>query len=77
MSVGNVGQLTVDLLVSTMHMEKVGYLSTDAVYPVVGNDPFRAPGPSGKCELVTATEGMFSTKQCLYDLIKRLHILTG
>ena len=56
-SVGNVGQLTIDLIVSTLNMDRVGYLTTDAVYPVIGNDPFSTRGSKGKCLLVTAIEG--------------------
>ena len=58
-SVGNVGQLTVDLIVSTLHMDRVGYLTTDAVYPIIGNDPFSTRGSRGKCLLVTAIEGTY------------------
>jgi len=39
-SVGNVGQLTVDLLVSTLNMKKVGLINDPALTPVIGNDPY-------------------------------------
>ncbi|KAK2190412.1 hypothetical protein NP493_80g00000 [Ridgeia piscesae] len=60
-----------------MQMEKVGYLSTAAVYPVVGNDPFRAPGPSGKCELVTATEVYACADKKLIVVQQRAPLVRG
>ena len=79
---GNVGQLTVDLIVSTLHMDRIGYLSTDAVYPVIGNDPFSTKGSSDKCQLVTAIEGMFSSNLRILFLVygsaryKRFHYVS-
>uniref|UniRef100_A0A8C8G6X3 Proteasome assembly chaperone 2 n=1 Tax=Oncorhynchus tshawytscha TaxID=74940 RepID=A0A8C8G6X3_ONCTS len=39
-SVGNVGQLAVDLIVSTLNMCRVGYIHTDCLIPMVGNNPY-------------------------------------
>ncbi|XP_074843595.1 proteasome assembly chaperone 2 isoform X1 [Carettochelys insculpta] len=39
-SVGNVGQLAVDLVISTFDMLKVGYFYTDCLVPMVGNNPY-------------------------------------
>ncbi|XP_060100022.1 proteasome assembly chaperone 2 isoform X2 [Heteronotia binoei] len=39
-SVGNVGQLTVDLVISTLGMTKFGYFYTDCLVPMVGNNPY-------------------------------------
>ncbi|KAL8182339.1 UNVERIFIED_CONTAM: Proteasome assembly chaperone 2 [Gekko kuhli] len=39
-SVGNVGQLAVDLVISTLGMTKVGYFYTDCLVPMVGNNPY-------------------------------------
>ncbi|XP_029446816.1 proteasome assembly chaperone 2 [Rhinatrema bivittatum] len=39
-SVGNVGQLAADLIISTLDMTKVGYIYTDCLVPVVGNNPY-------------------------------------
>ncbi|OXB76519.1 UNVERIFIED_CONTAM: hypothetical protein H355_004888, partial [Colinus virginianus] len=39
-SVGNVGQLAVDLVISTLGMPKVGYFYTDCLVPMVGNNPY-------------------------------------
>ena len=71
MSVGNVGQLTIDLIVSTLHMDRVGYLSTDAVYPVIGNDPFSVRGSKSQCLLVTAIEGRYSGHLSLVKRFER------
>nr|XP_056710517.1 proteasome assembly chaperone 2 [Euleptes europaea] len=39
-SVGNVGQLAADLVISTLGMTKVGYFYTDCLVPMVGNNPY-------------------------------------
>jgi len=39
-SVGNVGQLAADLIISTLQMKKVGIVYDDSITPVVGNDPY-------------------------------------
>uniref|UniRef100_A0A3Q3XCV4 Proteasome assembly chaperone 2 n=1 Tax=Mola mola TaxID=94237 RepID=A0A3Q3XCV4_MOLML len=39
-AVGNVGQLAVDLLVSTLNMSRVGYMHTDCLIPMAGNNPY-------------------------------------
>ncbi|NXP52329.1 PSMG2 protein, partial [Heliornis fulica] len=39
-SVGNVGQLAIDLVISTLKMTKVGYFYTDCLVPMVGNNPY-------------------------------------
>jgi len=54
-SVGNVGQLAVDLLVSTLQPRKVGFFYDAAFWPIVGNDPYSAPG-STQGDIVTCCE---------------------
>ncbi|XP_047553418.1 proteasome assembly chaperone 2 isoform X1 [Lutra lutra] len=39
-SVGNVGQLAMDLIISTLNMCKIGYFYTDCLVPMVGNNPY-------------------------------------
>lgn len=39
-SVGNIGQLAVDLLISSLQLEKVGVIWNPAIIPVVGPDPY-------------------------------------
>ncbi|XP_068188953.1 proteasome assembly chaperone 2 isoform X3 [Antennarius striatus] len=39
-AVGNVGQLAVDLMVSTLNMSRVGYMHTDCLVPMAGNNPY-------------------------------------
>uniref|UniRef100_A0A1A7XIY7 Proteasome assembly chaperone 2 n=1 Tax=Iconisemion striatum TaxID=60296 RepID=A0A1A7XIY7_9TELE len=39
-AVGNVGQLAIDLVVSTLNMSRVGYLHTDCLIPMAGNNPY-------------------------------------
>ncbi|KAJ4962566.1 hypothetical protein NE237_022505 [Protea cynaroides] len=46
LSIGNVGQLAVDLLVSSTRADKIGYLDDPLVLPCVGNDAYE-PVPRG------------------------------
>jgi hypothetical protein len=53
-SVGNVGQLTCDVIISTLGAIRVGYFYEDSVQPVVGSDPFNES--SG--QIATAVDGL-------------------
>lgn len=55
MSVGNVGQLAADLLVATLRMQRVGWVSDHTVLPLVGNDAF--DHTPGRGIMHTAAEG--------------------
>ncbi|KAI3962860.1 hypothetical protein MKW92_041310 [Papaver armeniacum] len=46
LSIGNVGQLSIDLLISSLKAEKIGYLDEPSVLPCVGNDAYGV-GPEG------------------------------
>lgn len=46
MSVGNVGQLSADLLIQALKCEKAGYIWHPAILPVVGVDPYRTSSSS-------------------------------
>ena len=50
-SIGNVGQLAVDLLVHTLKLTRVGVLDSQYVLPSVGNDAYTESGTGG-CTLV-------------------------
>ncbi|XP_018412341.1 PREDICTED: proteasome assembly chaperone 2 [Nanorana parkeri] len=54
-SVGNVGQLAIDLIISTLNMTKVGYFYTDCLVPMVGNNPYATSEDNAK-ELSTNAE---------------------
>lgn len=56
MSVGNVGQLAIDLVISTLDMTKVGYFYTDCLVPMVGNNPY-ATAEENSTELSINAEG--------------------
>lgn len=56
LSIGNVGQLAADLLVSSMGTERVGYLDDPYVLPCVGNDAY---GPVPQGDLALPLEGAF------------------
>uniref|UniRef100_A0A2K6G301 Proteasome assembly chaperone 2 n=1 Tax=Propithecus coquereli TaxID=379532 RepID=A0A2K6G301_PROCO len=54
-SVGNVGQLAIDLIISTLNMSKIGYFYTDCLVPMVGNNPY-ATAEANSTELSINTE---------------------
>ena len=56
-SFGNVGQLAADLVISTLWMERVGYIYHESIIPVVGNNPF-AHVDATSCKLTTCCEGI-------------------
>ncbi|KFV62486.1 Proteasome assembly chaperone 2 [Dryobates pubescens] len=47
-SVGNVGQLAIDLVISTLDMTKIGYFYTDCLVPMVGNNPYATSEENSK-----------------------------
>ena len=55
-SIGNVGQLTIDLLIYNLDLKRVGYLYDSSILPLVGNDPFSSSGMQ-EGSLVTSAEG--------------------
>ncbi|KAJ8291081.1 hypothetical protein GJAV_G00021160 [Gymnothorax javanicus] len=61
-SVGNVGQLATDLIISTLNMPRVGYFHTDCLIPLAGNNPYD-PSANNSTELCTTAE-----VYCLPDL---------
>lgn len=57
LSIGNVGQLAVDLLISSARARRVAYLDEPSVLPCAGNDAF---GPDAVGDLALALEGWVS-----------------
>lgn len=51
-AVGNVGQLTSDLIISSLHMKKIALIYSPALIPVAGNDPYKR----GSTALATAAD---------------------
>lgn len=41
-AVGNVGQLAIDILISSTQMRKIGYVLTSGFIPILGADPYSA-----------------------------------
>jgi len=73
-SVGNIGQLAVDLLISTMQPRKVGYFYDAAFWPIVGSDPYCTPG-SGRGDIVTSCEVYESTERKVVLVQQRVPII--
>ncbi|EEC76242.1 hypothetical protein OsI_13667 [Oryza sativa Indica Group] len=74
LSIGNVGQLAVDLLVSSSSARRVAYLDEPSVLPCAGNDAF---GPDAVGDLALALEAYESPSHRLAFIQQRSPIITG
>lgn len=74
LSIGNVGQLAVDLIVSSLQARKVGYLDDPCVLPCIGNDPFESVS---KGELALALEVYDSDDDNLRIVQQRTPVVKG
>ncbi|XP_060066414.1 proteasome assembly chaperone 2-like [Ylistrum balloti] len=75
-SVGNVGQLAVDLLISTLWMERVGHIHHESILPLVGNDPF-AHEDFSDCKLVTSCDVYESIEHKVVVIQQRAPFVRG
>ncbi|KAJ8880954.1 hypothetical protein PR048_017427 [Dryococelus australis] len=73
-SVGNVGQLAVDLILSSLTAVKVGYVLHPAILPVVGSDPYDLQSSSFMigCEIFAVENLKLLFMQIRSPLIKQL-----
>ncbi|KAH0768379.1 hypothetical protein KY290_004322 [Solanum tuberosum] len=74
LSIGNVGQLAVDLLVASLKAKRIGYLDDPNVVPCVGNDAYW-PSPPG--ELALPLEVYESSPDALALVQQRSPIVKG
>lgn len=75
-SVGNVGQLTCDLLIHTLKLTKTGCLYDQSLQPLVGNDAFESTGvAAGK--LVTSAEVFESQEKKIVVIQQRAALVQG
>ncbi|GLT96972.1 hypothetical protein SLE2022_145610 [Rubroshorea leprosula] len=74
LSIGNVGQLAVDLLVSSTRAERIGYLDDPFVLPCVGNDAY-GPIPCG--DLALPLEAYESSSNALTLVQQRSPVMKG
>ncbi|XP_014680983.1 PREDICTED: proteasome assembly chaperone 2-like isoform X2 [Priapulus caudatus] len=71
-SFGNVGQMAVDLLISTFPVKKVGYMEHEALLPIVGADPYTNSSQlSTSCEVYVAVEKQLVIIQQRSPFVKR------
>jgi proteasome assembly chaperone 2 len=75
-SVGNVGQLTADLIISTLCMEQVGFVLHPCLLPVVGNNPY-ADDDSSSYKMTTSCEVFESVAAKLVVVQQRTPIVKG
>jgi proteasome assembly chaperone 2 len=74
-SVGNVGQLACDLLISTLAANRVGSLYDDSVVPVVGPDPFSLDSSSRN--IATAIDVYESKEKKVVVVQQRAPLIKG
>ncbi|GAA0141204.1 chaperone [Lithospermum erythrorhizon] len=74
LSIGNVGQLAVDVLIPTLKAERIGYIDDPNVLPCVGNDAYW-PSPIGK--LALPLEAYQSSAHSLTLLQQRSPVVKG
>lgn len=74
LSIGNVGQLVADLLISSMGSERVGYLDDPNVLPCVGNDAY---GPFPQGDLALPLEAYDSPSNALTVIQQRSPVIKG
>ncbi|XP_038889004.1 proteasome assembly chaperone 2 [Benincasa hispida] len=74
LSIGNVGQLAVDLLVSSMRAARIAYLDDPFVLPCIGNNAYE-PSPIG--ELALPLEVYESTSNALTFVQQRSPVIKG
>nr|XP_046273816.1 proteasome assembly chaperone 2 [Scatophagus argus]XP_046273818.1 proteasome assembly chaperone 2 [Scatophagus argus] len=75
-AVGNVGQLAVDLVVSTLNMSRVGFIHTDCLIPMAGNNPYTTCKEDAEelhtpAEVYTATELKLAVLQIRAPIIQK------
>lgn len=75
-SVGNVGQLTADLIISTLWMDRIGFIMHEAITPVVGNNPF-AHADATACKLTSCCEVYESASTQVMAIQQRAPLIKG
>ncbi|KAL8612428.1 hypothetical protein ACOMHN_008413 [Nucella lapillus] len=75
-SVGNVGQLTADLIISTLWMDRIGYIWHDAITPAIGNNPF-AHADATACKLTSCCEVYESASTQVMAIQQRAPLIKG
>lgn len=74
LSIGNVGQLAVDLLISSTRAQRIGFLDDPNVLPCVGNDAY---GPVPQGELALPLEAYESAANRLSFVQQRSPVVKG
>ncbi|KAK7483068.1 hypothetical protein BaRGS_00025731 [Batillaria attramentaria] len=75
-SVGNVGQLTADLIISTLWMDRIGYIMHEAITPAIGNNPF-AHADATACKLTSCCEVYESAATQVMVIQQRAPLIKG
>ncbi|KAJ0961061.1 hypothetical protein J5N97_000962 [Dioscorea zingiberensis] len=74
LSIGNVGQLAIDLLISSIGARRVGYLDEPSVLPCVGNDAY---GPVPEGDLALPLEAYASPSHAITLIQQRSPVVKG
>nr|CAD1841387.1 unnamed protein product [Ananas comosus var. bracteatus] len=74
LSIGNVGQLAVDLLIASTRAKRVGWLDAPSVLPCVGNDAY---GPIAEGDLALPLEAYESPLHAISLIQQRSPVIKG
>eukprot|EP01132_Coremiostelium_polycephalum_P010386 gene10386-12757_t len=74
LTLGNIGQLTIDLLVNTFKCTRIGYINDPFIVPIVGNDSYT---PNGQGVLSTSVEVYQSPNKQITIVQQRAPIIEG
>ncbi|XP_020591789.1 proteasome assembly chaperone 2 [Phalaenopsis equestris] len=74
LSIGNVSQLTIDLLISSLRAKRIAYLDEPSVLPCVGNDAY---GPLPEGDLALPLEAYDSLSHALTLIQQRSPVIKG
>jgi len=76
LSIGNIGQLAVDLIINTLSMKRVAYIDEPSVLPFIGNDVY-AKQDTNRGVLSINIEVFFSEKHELTIIQQRAPVIQG
>jgi len=73
LTVGNIGQLSIDLIIASLNVPRVGFIDSPAVVPLCGNDAFTR----NQGHLATAVECFYNQELNTLLLQQRAPVLRG
>jgi len=76
-SVGNVGQLATDILISTTLAENLGVIYDESLLPMIGNDPYTNGDTNNSCKLSSSCDVYHAKAENLVIIQQRATFVKG